>query len=338
MEIFLMKYLKQLRVSIEESSGIAEARRQAIHLAVTLNFSEARAAELGLAITEVVTNILKHAGHGYLFIACIEREESLGVEVVAVDAGPGIDSLDYYLQDGNSTAGTYGIGFGTMRRLADEFSIYASQGTAVRLMFWNSRPKFGDSAWELGAISIPIQGEDLCGDQWCFMDDGVQAVIAVADGLGHGPDAAVAGTAAMEAISNDFQQSPLVLMQRANLRLRSTRGAALAIARFDGDLKRISFAGIGNVSMTLLNPEKRYHLVSLSGIVGANPRKVQEFSQEFESGVLLVAHSDGVATRWDLQTYPDLLVAHPSLIASIVFRDFCRVRDDATLVVLRHKG
>ena len=45
--------------------------------------------------------------------------------------------------------------------------------------------------------------------------------------------------------------------------------------------------------------------------------------------------SDGIGTSWSLDNYPGLVAAHPSLIAGVIYRDFARGRDDATVVVAK---
>ncbi len=52
-------------------------------------------------------------------------------------------------------------------------------------------------------------------------------------------------------------------------------------------------------------------------------------------GALLVMHSDGISAKWDLASYPGLASRHPSLIAAVLYRDFRRRTDDATIVVAR---
>jgi hypothetical protein len=50
---------------------------------------------------------------------------------------------------------------------------------------------------------------------------------------------------------------------------------------------------------------------------------------------LLILHSDGLATRWDLSRYPGLALRHPTLVAATLYRDFTRGRDDVTVFVAR---
>jgi hypothetical protein len=62
-------------------------------------------------------------------------------------------------------------------------------------------------------------------------------------------------------------------------------------------------------------------------------RTVQEFQMAFGDDDILIMHSDGLATRWDLERYPGLLRHHPSLIAAVLYRDHARHRDDVSVVV-----
>jgi hypothetical protein len=82
----------------------------------------------------------------------------------------------------------------------------------------------------------------------------------------------------------------------------------------------------------------RRALVSHNGIVGANMRKVQEFTAECPPGAIVILHSDGVQTQWDLDDYPGLHVRTPLLVAGILMRDFIRRRDDAMVLVGRRRG
>ncbi len=46
-------------------------------------------------------------------------------------------------------------------------------------------------------------------------------------------------------------------------------------------------------------------------------------------------HSDGLGTHWDLDGYPGPAAQrHPALIAGVLYRDFARGRDDATVIVV----
>ena len=62
---------------------------------------------------------------------------------------------------------------------------------------------------------------------------------------------------------------------------------------------------------------------------------MQEFVYPWPVGALLVAHSDGLTTRWNLAQYPGLFRQDPALVAGLLYRDHARRRDDASVVVCR---
>ncbi|HEY9812766.1 MAG TPA: serine/threonine protein kinase, partial [Candidatus Sericytochromatia bacterium] len=117
--------------------------------------------------------------------------------------------------------------------------------------------------------------------------------------------------------------------------LRGTRGAAIAIAEINYDQQIVRFAGVGNISGTIITSLESRSMVSYNGIVGHQLLKLQEFSYPWSSQALLVMHSDGLATQWRLNRYINLVGKHPSLIAGVLYRDFKRGRDDVTVLVAR---
>jgi hypothetical protein len=109
--------------------------------------------------------------------------------------------------------------------------------------------------------------------------------------------------------------------------------------RDDRRLAEISFAGVGNISASILEPAStRRAMVSHNGIVGANMHKSQEYRYPWQRGALLVAHTDGIDTHWDLGAHPGLADCHPSVIAAMLFREHCRGRDDAGVLVARARA
>ena len=97
----------------------------------------------------------------------------------------------------------------------------------------------------------------------------------------------------------------------------------------------LTFAGVGNIAGAIIGPTSRQGLVSLSGTLGHEVRKVRAFEYPWPTGATLVMHSDGLGTQWDIGRYPGLATRHPALVAGILYRDFRRVRDDVTVVVIR---
>jgi hypothetical protein len=139
---------------------------------------------------------------------------------------------------------------------------------------------------------------------------------------------------------NGYARLPVVeIMDRAHEALRSTRGAAIGIARFDGVSGKLHFAGVGNISAVVTqNDGTRRQMMSHNGIVGHNMRRAQEVDAPWSTHSQLIMHSDGLLTRWDIDHYPGLAFRHPSLIAGVLYRDCTRGRDDVTVLVARSRA
>jgi hypothetical protein len=293
---------------------------------------------LALIVTEAATNILKHAERGVIHIGPAQSSAGIGVDVLALDEGPGILDLSASLVDGVSTAGTAGTGLGAMRRQADEFDVFSEpgKGSVFFMRLWRDLPPPDPCGVDVAAMVTPLAGEDACGDGWAVYCGHGGAILMASDGLGHGPHAARASSLAVGVLSKPAATLSAAsdVVQAAHEALRGTRGAALAVARIDYDTSELRFAGIGNIAGYVFDDTRRA-LVSHNGIVGHNMRKVQEFSVPFPMGATCILHSDGIQTQWDLDKYPGLLGHSPALIAAVLMRDFIRRRDDAMVLVVR---
>lgn len=336
METLISSLSPQQAFAVSHASDVAAVRRAGQKLAESLGFDETRAGRLALIITEAATNILKHAGAGQIHLGAAQSAGGIGIDVLALDKGPGIADLAASLVDGVSTAGTAGTGLGALRRLSDEFDAYSvrGDGAAFFMRLWRDTPAPASCAIEVGALWCPIRGEEVCGDGWAVACDADGATLLAADGLGHGPDAARATSAAIRALEQRAPVAAAELVHAAHEALRPTRGAALAVARIDFAADELRFAGVGNIGAFALDDTRRA-LVSHNGIVGHNMRKVQEFAVPFIPGALCIMHSDGLQTQWDLDRYPGLRGRSPALVAAILMRDYIRGRDDAMVMVVR---
>lgn len=336
METLISSQSPQYVFAVSHASDVAAVRRAGQKLADSLGFNETRAGQLALIITEAATNILKHAGEGEIHVGPAQSPSGIGVDVLALDKGPGIADLASSLVDGVSTAGTAGTGLGALHRLSDEFDVYSTrgEGSVFFMRLWRDVPGPTPCGVEVGALWTPIRGEEACGDGWAVACEASGATLLAADGLGHGPDAARAANAAIGALERRGPVGASEMMHLAHEALRPTRGAALAAARIDFDTGELRFAGVGNIGAVAFD-ETRRALVSHNGIVGHNMRKVQEFAVPFGPGALCVLHSDGIETRWDLDKYPGLQGRSPALIAAVLMRDYIRGRDDAMVLVVR---
>lgn len=329
---------ESIAIAISEPSQTGEARRAALALADQLGFPETERGRVGVVVTEVATNLLQHAHGGVLLLQTIEQPTRLGLEILSLDQGPGMNNVEECLQDGFSTSGTLGNGLGGIQRLSDFFEIYSfdGKGTALLAHIWStSAVQTSEMALEVGAVCLPKRGETVSGDAWACQTESSRSLLLVADGLGHGPAAATAAAKAVRIFQEEHHRSPQAILEAAHDALRSTRGAVLAIAEIDTDQQSIRFAGIGNIAASISSPTEHHNMVSYNGTVGHEVRKIQEFTYPWYANGLLIMHSDGLGTQWKLDRYPGLSQKHPSLIAGILYRDFYRERDDVTVLVAK---
>lgn len=330
-------------IPVIEQSQVAEARRIAQACAEGLHLDAVAAGRASLVATELATNLLKHGGGGSILIGADEGSPDT-IEIVAIDKGRGMPNVQQAMQDGYSTAGSSGTGLGAVERAATAFDVYsvADKGTVVICRIENEavarrnvhRPT-SQPRLSVAGISVPIHGETANGDSWTVMENGEALTIAVVDGLGHGAAAATASSTGVRAFREHPHQTLDELLQTAHGAMRATRGAAIGIARIEPEAARLDFAGVGNIAGTIVTDDVSRRVISHNGIVGHEMRKVQTFSYPWPAGALLVLYSDGLSGNWSLSNYPGLIARDPLMIAAVLFRDFCRGSDDATIVVAK---
>lgn len=326
------------RHDLDDPADVGAVRRRVVIRARDLGLDEARANDAAIVASELASNVLKHAGRGGALSGAIEVGDQRGVAIVAWDRGPGM-ALDACLRDGMSTSGTAGNGLGAVSRLATRWDAYApiGGGTVVVALILpppsrrEPRPAF---AVDIGAVSVPIAGEQACGDAWEAHVRGAVTTTVVADGLGHGPEAAKAAAAVLAAVRDRPDDDLGPLIERAHRAAGGTRGAAATIARIDRDAGELSVAAVGNVTPWLVTDGQR-QLVTQHGTLGHALPTVRVERYRFPAGATLLLCSDGLKSRWALADLPGLAARSPALIAAVLWRDLQRGRDDATVVVVR---
>ncbi len=332
-----------IALPVAESSQAGEARRAASLLADRAGFDEVGRGKVALVATELATNLARHATRGMLVFSILSSGPARGLEILSIDRGPGMADFRRCLVDGYSSLDSPGNGLGAVARIADEFDAHSApgEGTVLAARLWAVPPSRGRAgpALDVAAVCLPMAGEAECGDAWAAVEpEPGRTTILLADGLGHGPAAARAADEAVAALRRGVGSSPSDVIHEAHRSMKGTRGAAVAVARVDLGRREVRFAGVGNIAATIIAPGSRHGLVSLSGTVGGDVRKVQEFAQPWPPGALLVMHSDGLATQWRLDRQSPLAARMPGVIAGVLFRDFARDRDDSTALVARDRG
>ncbi|WP_267425909.1 SpoIIE family protein phosphatase [Methylobacterium sp. GC_Met_2] len=331
-----------ISIAVTEASGVAEARRRATGVAQALGFETTAAGRVAIVATELATNLVKYATGGEMLIGTFEDDTGTGVEILALDRGAGVSNVADALRDGHSTGGSPGTGLGAVKRQSEAFDIAAwpGRGLAVlaRVAAAPRPPGASLPVPRWGAVAVPLRGETANGDAYCIRRRGDGWTALVVDGLGHGLQAAQASEAAVRVFREHEHESPGCIVTAIHAGLGHTRGAAVSVARYEPGRGTLVFSGIGNVAGAIVTDGVVKRLVSLSGTAGLVARRIQEFEYPFMSRSLLMMCSDGIGTNWTLDDYPGLAAAHPGLVAGVLYRDFARARDDATVLVVREAG
>ena len=144
----------------------------------------------------------------------------------------------------------------------------------------------------IACATRPMPGETVCGDLcgWWPGSHG-RIVLALADGLGHGQEAAVAARAALASLEEHIDSPCEEMFAACETKLKSLRGAALAIAIIETITNRVTVTSVGNVCCVLLSGERLRRFPSTPGIVGAGYNKIISSDLELLQGDLLLLHS-----------------------------------------------
>jgi anti-sigma regulatory factor (Ser/Thr protein kinase) len=325
-------------VSLSDLTSVSEARRLVQQIGSTLHMSEVKLGEAAIIVTEAARNAVVHGKGGHLLVAGYEDHKQPRMQILALDSGPGIADIPRAMKDGYSTGETPGTGMGAIQRLASTFEVFSSiKGTAIFAEV-AERLTHDVPLLDVAGFTVPIRGERVCGDAIHWVQSEDRMAVTMVDGLGHGLHAAEAAEEAVNIFRKYVTEPPREILARMHDSLKKTRGAAAAVAEIRTLSGTLAFAGVGNISAVVISKALSRNLISHSGTLGHIMSRIQEFKVEWPRDAILVMHSDGLQTRWDLTQYPGLMARNPALIAGVLFRDFRRERDDAGVVVVKNRS
>lgn len=330
-----------LRITVDDPSQVALARRAAADLATVSGFDGEDRSRVELAATELATNLFAHAGGGTLIVQPERGGGPPGLLLLALDHGPGFRNVAAALRDGFSTAGTPGNGLGAIQRTADHLDVYSvpARGSVVAARFGPGPSTQAGARRSLRwtALSVPRAGEDANGDLVVVTSARDPFRVTLIDGVGHGPAAATGSGTGARALLGRPEAGPADLVDALGVTLRGTRGAVAASAQVHLAARVLTYAAIGDVCGSLVGPERSTGLVTLDGTVGLTRRWARPHVEPWSERSLLVMHTDGIADRWSLDDHPGLSLRDPALICGVLMRDYATRADDATVLVVREQ-
>ena len=322
-------------IAVIEESQVGFAKRCVVEICRRISRDETFCGKAAIVVTELARNLIRHGKGGEIVMREIGTPASPSLELLALDRGPGMRNTAECLRDGFSTAGTAGTGFGAIKRLSDRFEVFSQpgRGTVVWVRLCTAS---ASHAFESSGISVAVEREEVCGDAWEIIETAGVLRAMVVDGLGHGPLAEQASREAVAVFRSQATTGVASTLKLVDQALTKTRGAAGAIVELSPAKGLVTAAGVGNISMRLLNNGESKSFGCDNGTLGTGLPRIREFTQPWVHGSVLVMHSDGVKTHWTLDDYPGLTRRHPGLVAGLLYRDFRRERDDVTVIVVRH--
>jgi hypothetical protein len=190
---------------------------------------------------------------------------------------------------------------------------------------------------EWASAGLPLAGEIESGDLHVVEQFAGGALVAVIDGLGHGPEAALASRVVAATLRADPTRPVVELLQRCHQQARGTRGVVVSVAALDTVRGRLSWCGVGNVEACLVRPPAftRETLVPRNGVVGYAMPPAHETTHALLTGDLLIFATDGISTRFVEELAP---VGSVEAIAGELLARFGRGNDDALVLVARFVG
>ncbi len=319
------------RIAILDDASMSEVREALRACAATIALPAVASERMVAAASELARNQLAHAVDGVIGLRVVERDGVAGIELIAADHGAGIADPAGALQGTPRSEGSLGVGLSAAARQTDEMDLDIRRGAGMCVRIRTFAGPVRRS--EIGIFAQPHPDETVIGDHAVAIRDATGLVLAVADGLGHGPAAREAADRAIDQVSRG-RRSIAETFAAAHAAMAGTRGAVMAIAHVDAGVEH---AGIGNISTWVIGVDGVARpLGSTSGTLGsAFPKRLRVESVALGAGELLVMSSDGLASRVDLASEPSLVRQHPIVIAQRLLSKFGRGTDDALIAVVR---
>ncbi len=331
-------------IPIQLDIDVFKAKRSGREMARGMDFNAHDCTAIEIAVSELATNILRHADHGVIRIETIKN----GLEITSEDNGPGIVDPEQAIQSKTISRTGLGIGLAGVKRLMDQLEFVSEKGQGARIVArkWKVRPahlskKYQDykvpqhGLLEYGVVSTPYLGSTFNGDSFVIREFNQQTLIAVIDGLGHGEAAYDPSQMAAGYVQDNYEASLTSIIKGCHSILHQTRGVVMGLIKIDLNQDKLSFAGVGNISIKVQgHPQPR--LISDTGIVGHNIRCIHENQIPYHKGDAIFIYSDGISDRF---TPHDFKIEGRGIqeLAELVVREYGKDNDDTTIIVVREK-
>jgi negative regulator of sigma-B (phosphoserine phosphatase) len=180
----------------------------------------------------------------------------------------------------------------------------------------------------VGHASLPKLGEMANGDlPFHRQDEAGRNLIAIIDGLGHGPEAQAAALAGLRYLKDVSLGIPFEeFMPAFSESMRGTRGAAGTVCILAGT--EFVACSVGNVELRAVRAE--IPLLSSAGILGVRVQKFRICRTTIKAACRLVLFSDGLTNPTGIS---ESLTLSPQLACDNLLNRHRRSYDDATVLI-----
>lgn len=121
-------------IYISQDADVIHAVFQSKEFSKEIGFQNTDQVMISTAVSELARNIIKYAKEGEVTLKIICQNLKKGIEILAIDKGPGIQDIDKALDENYSTEGTIGIGLPGTKRIMDDFHIESEPGKGTTIM------------------------------------------------------------------------------------------------------------------------------------------------------------------------------------------------------------
>ena len=193
---------------------------------------------------------------------------------------------------------------------------------------------------DVGSAGLALPGESESGDRHLVKSFRNGILLAVVDGLGHGPAAAEAADKAIATLRARPQDSVITLVQRCHEELRKTRGAVMCVASLNLRNETITWLCVGNVESILLggdlsaDPHYRSPVLR-SGVLGLCLPPLRASVVPIVWGDTLILATDGIRSGFN-RRLPAGVPARQ--LAMHILEHHRKGTDDALVLVARYWG
>lgn len=317
------------------------ARRIVTEHAAKMGFSEIEQAEIEIIVSELGTNIIKHAGlRGEISASQFRDTQTIGLEIIAYNGPPRSlnNNIKEWIKGGqytgssDSTTGTLGIGLSAVGRLSDYFNVKIDQDGSFTVCVRKLIGRPAKNVMKTSVLTKPKSGETSNGDAYFIKQNSQYFFFCLVDVLGHGPGSEPVARKCIRIVENCYYLNLAGILNECDNGLKGTRGAAVCLGKVNYNEKMMEYISLGNIETIIYNG-KTCHLISYDGTVGRTVGQLNVRQYPFKNGDLLIAHTDGVSNSFKLEN--EMLKMPVQQIASVIFNRYAREYDDATILVAK---